>query len=169
MMADWLIGLSGVIVGGLIGWFGSIATLKRQEYYRAAKEFRDIFTDTIHYFKTFKKPNNNTNPIGAHIESNMVIYEKAIIDFLPYLKKSDKAALEDALENLKYAYEFEKILKIDEPEKVIIDEDYKHSVYFMFYDGYINNSNKEFHVTWEKGLEIAAKNINRIVEFGKVR
>ncbi|MCK5050223.1 MAG: hypothetical protein KAS53_00690 [Candidatus Cloacimonetes bacterium] len=165
-MADWLIGLSGVMVGALIGWIGSIYTLKKQEYYRASKVFRDAFTDTIHYLKTFKKPNNLTRPIGFHFEQNMEKYEKAIIDFLPYLKKTNKVALEEALENLKYAFEFDDLY--GDSENIIKEKDYKHSS-FMFYDGYRNNSPKGITIPWKKGLEIAQKNINLIVEFGKVR
>lgn len=107
-----------------------------------------------------------TLPVRDYFVKNMAIYEKAIIDFLPYLKRSKQAALEDALENLKYAFEFEKILEVENPEDVVIDEDYEHSLYFMCYDGI---SQKDVKITWEKGLEVAQKNINMIVVFGKVK
>lgn len=166
MLEQIIIAIISAIAGGFVGWFASIGLLQKKEYYKASKKFRDTFTDTIHYFKTFKKPSNPQFPIRDYFKKNMENYEKAIVDFLPYLKRSKRAALEDALENLKYAFEFEKILEIEDPENVIIDEDYKHSIYFMCYDGI---SQKNVNITWEKGLEIAQENINGIVEFGKVR
>ncbi len=164
-MPDWLYGILGVIVGAVLGWIASLIILKKQEFYRAAKEFRATFSETLYFLKNYIKPSNVSNPVSFFLETNMHYYEIAIINFLPYLNKSNQTTLNVALENLKYGYEFEK--DIEDPENIIREEDYTQSS-FMFYDG-TGDYQSDFNITWEEGLEMAKKNINRIIDFGKVK
>ena len=114
--------------------------------------------------KSFISPTEEEEKIAPQLsyESKKQIAD----DYIGYLKKANKVALEEALENLKYAFEFDDLY--GDSENIIKEKDYKHSS-FMFYDGYRNNSPKGITIPWKKGLEIAQKNINLIVEFGKVR
>ena len=158
-MVGWLFGLLGVIVGVVLGWIGSLKILQKREYYRAEKEFWDTFSETLYFLKNYIKPNNVSNPVSFFLEENMHNYEIAIINFLPYLNKSNKIALKDALEELKYPLETENDIK---------ENDYTKGS-FMFYDGNNDHSQSDFKITWEEGLKMAKKNINRIVDFGKVK
>ncbi len=166
MKEEIIIPILTAIVGAIGGWLISKTKYNKQKHNQAAKEFRKVFTDTLYFLKTFNKPNNQANPISFHFERNMEKYEKAIIDFHPYLRKTKQEDLVKALEKLKYPWETEYIER--GYLEVIKDDKYQDSS-FMFYDGYTGHSGSDLKITWEEGFKMAKTNIQRIVKFGKVK
>lgn len=166
MQDQIIIAVVSAIVSGIIVWFISKNKYAKQEHNNAAKPFRKVFTDTQYFLKTFKKPTNIANPISFYLEQNMEKYEKAIIDFHPYLSKNKQEYLVKAIEKLKYPWETEYIER--GYLEVIKDDKYQESS-FMFYDGYTGHSGTDLKITWKEGLEMAKANLQRIIDFGKVR
>ena len=51
-MTDWLIGFSGIIIGAVLGWIGSLIILKKREFYKASSKFRESFVDELLFLES---------------------------------------------------------------------------------------------------------------------
>lgn len=82
--------LIGVFLGGIIGWlsgyFNSISVLRRQEFNKAAAEFRCAFVKELRYLDYRYSPDKRGAPgIYETLSNAFDTHEVAVIKFRPYL------------------------------------------------------------------------------------
>lgn len=150
-MTEWLIGIIGIIVGTILGWFGSLKVARRQEFYRACAEFRKSFIDEILFLKK-RISSSMSSPTTEILKAAYSKHEKAIERFLPYLSKSKRIKLREAYKRYREPY----------PTDIFPGEES-----FRIY----NLTKEEMSKAGgeNSGRELALKNLNAILKFAEFK
>jgi hypothetical protein len=93
----------GALFTGPITYYFTKNLIQKQEFYKAAAEFRSSFTDELRKLKSISSESNHIHETWLSVLSNSIVkHENACITFKPYLKKTERINFDKAWQ--KYCY-----------------------------------------------------------------
>lgn len=147
-MPEWMINFLFVVLGAVLGLFGSIIVVRKQEKLRALAEFRNAFIDEILFLKgpDFQHRSLFLNTLDSAESKHL----KAIEIIMPYLEKKEKDAVNSAYKN------YRNPRNLDDTPKVIHDLSF--GLYNCDKDVVKNTIGEEI-----EGYNLAIENLYKII------
>ncbi|HOD62047.1 MAG TPA: hypothetical protein PKG96_08100 [Bacilli bacterium] len=147
-MPEWTINFLFVVLGAVLGLFGSIIVVRKQEKMRALAEFRNAFIDEILLLKSPEF--DSRSPFLKTLDSAESKHLKAIEIIMPYLEKKEKDKINNAYKNYRNPRNLD-----DTPDTIYT---LSFGLYYCEKDVVKDAINREIN-----GIELAIENLYKIM------